>query len=100
MQIKLKKFGTTLTSRQFGKEALLAFRPTLNKISNKEEIEIDFEGVITFSPSWADEFLYPLFKKYGKRMILRNTDNVSVQDTLEFLEEVHGLKFNISTNIS
>lgn len=94
MTIKLKKFGTTLTSRQFGKEALLAFGPTLNKISNKEKLEIDFKGVITFSPSWADEFLRPLFKKYGKRMILKNTDNVSVRDTLEFLEEVHGFKFS------
>lgn len=94
MQIKLKKFGTTLTSRQFGKEALLAFRPTLNKISKKEKLEVDFEGVITFSPSWADEFLTSLFKKYGKRMILKNTNNVSVRDTLDFLEEIHGFKFN------
>ena len=95
MKIELKKFGTLLNSREFGKEALLAFRPTLNKISNKENIEIDFEGVITFSPSWADEFLRPLFKKYGKKMILKNTNNVSVRDTLEFLEEVYGFKFNI-----
>lgn len=95
MQIKLKKFGTTLTSRQLGKEAFLAFRPTLKTISEKEKLELDFEGVVTFSPSWADEFLRPLFKKYKKRLILKNTDNVSVKSTLEFLEKITGLRFNI-----
>jgi len=91
----LKKFGTTLTSRPFGKEALLAFKPNLNKITNNETIEIDFEGVITFSPSWGDEFLTPLLKIYKEKLILKNTKNVSVKDTLEFLEEIHGFKFNI-----
>ena len=94
MIIKLNKFGTTLTSRQDGKEAYNAFRSTLNSISQNEKVEIDFEGVITFSPSWADEFLTPLLKKYKRRMILKNTDNVSVRDTLEFLEEIHKFKFN------
>ena len=95
MQINLKKFGTTLTSRQLGKEALLAFRPSLKKISSKEKLEVDFEGIVTLSPSWADEFLGILFEEYGMRLILKNTDNVSVRDTLEFLEEVHEFKFNI-----
>lgn len=96
MKIKLKKFGTTLTSRQFGKEAFLAFRPTLKTISGKESLEIDFEGVVTFSPSWAEEFLRPLLRKYKKRLVLKNTDNISVKTTLEFLEKVTGLRFNIS----
>lgn len=95
MKIKLEKFGTTLSSRQLGKEAFLAFRPNLNKVSKKEKVEIYFSGVITFSPSWADEFLRPLANKYKKRLILENTGNISVKTTLAFLEEVNGLKFNI-----
>ncbi|MFH0854630.1 MAG: hypothetical protein V1891_04015 [bacterium] len=54
MTIYLKKFGTTLTGRQFGKESYAAFKPTLREIKESEEVEIDFEGVITFTPSWGD----------------------------------------------
>jgi len=95
MQIKLRKFGAILISRQLGKEAFLAFSPTLRKAAAKEKIELDFEGVMSFSPSWAEEFLRPLSNKYKKRLVLKNTDNISVKTTLEFLERNVGLKFNI-----
>ncbi len=89
MFIKLNKFGTTLISRQSGKEALAAFEPVLREIEKDEKVEIDFEGVVTFTPSWGDEFLSPLQKRYGKNLSLRNTENLSVQATLQMLEEVN-----------
>lgn len=85
MTIQLKKFGTVLTSRPAGKEALAAFLPYLNDVSEYETIDIDFEGVLVFSPSWADEFLMPLIEKYHNRLKLHNIDNPSVQATLKFL---------------
>lgn len=88
MNIYLKKFGTTLVSRQSGKEALAAFRPDLMTVKNDEKLFVDFEGVITFTPSWADEFLTPLFEQYGKRVVLQNTENPSVQATLQMLEKI------------
>ncbi len=91
----MKKFGTTLTSRQMGREAFLAFQPALNNRKKEEKIEIDFEGVLTFSPSWGDEFLSPLTEKYGEGMIFKNTDNPSVKATLEMLQEVSKKKLNI-----
>lgn len=87
MIIELKKFGTTLISRQAGREAFAAFQPTLRSVSPEERIEINFEGVLTFSPSWAGEFLTPLIKKFGNRVILRSTENLSVKATLEILEK-------------
>jgi len=93
MKISLKKFGTTLTSRQAGKEALLAFQPLLSEIEANDLIEIDFEGVTTFAPSWGDEFLTPLQKKFRERLTLRNTGNPSVQATLKLLEQIHKTKF-------
>ncbi len=93
MKIYLKKFGTTLTSRQAGKEALLAFQPSLSEIGASKLLEIDFDGVVTFSPSWGDEFLTPLQKEFGERLILNNTGNSSVKATLELLEQIHKLKF-------
>ncbi len=88
MKIALKKFGTTLTSRQLGKEALAALQPGLPSVKEGEHVEIDFEGVNTFSPGWGDEFLTPIFEKYGDRIKLLNTQNASVKATLEFLEEI------------
>jgi hypothetical protein len=93
MKINIKKFGTTLTSRQAGKEAFLAFQPTLSNVGTNEPIEVDFEGVVTFSPSWGDEFLTPLQKEFDERLTLEHTANPSVQATLELLEQIHKVKF-------
>lgn len=82
MIIALKKFGITLISRPSGKEAWLAFQPVLNEVSEDEEIVVDFDGVIVLTPSWADEFLTPLHKRFNDRVKLRNTDNPSVAATL------------------
>ena len=94
MKIEVKKFGTTLTSRQSGKEAFAAFQPTLRDVLEGEKVEVDFDGVITFSPSWGDEFLTPLLERYGDRVALLNTsDNLSVKATLHTLEKIHGKQF-------
>ena len=86
MVIELKNFGDTLISRQAGREALAAFQPTLRGVDSAEKLEIDFEGVLTFSPSWADEFLTPLVKKFSDRVVFHNTKNPSVKATLEILK--------------
>jgi len=96
MIITLQKFGTTLISRQTGREAFSAFKPSLNNVSNDENIEVDFEGVITFSPSWGDEFLTPLLKEYGDKLILKNTKNLSVKATIDLLEQINKRKFIIA----
>lgn len=86
MKILLSKFGTTLISRPAGKEAWAAFQPVLCDVPIDETIEVDFEGVNVLTPSWADEFLTPLQKKY-KHVILKNTENPSVQASLKILEQ-------------
>lgn len=93
MRIELKKFGTMLISRPSGKEALLAFQPTLKTLSDTETIDVFFDGVTTFSPSWGDEFLSPLREKYGERLVLHASSNLSVRLTLELLEDSCGFQF-------
>ena len=96
MKIILKKFGTTLTSRQLGKEAFAALRSQLTELNDNEKLEIDFDGVNTFSPSWGDEFLTPLINKYGKALVLINTQqNLSVKLTLSLLEDINKKSFVI-----
>jgi len=95
MKIFLEKFGTTLISRQTGREAFAALQPQLDGLEEGEVLEIDFDGVITFSPSWGDEFLSPLAKKYGARLMLMNTTNPSVKATLELLAEINEIPFDI-----
>ncbi len=95
MTIFLKKFGTTLNGRLFGRESFAAFEPSLKEVRANEKIIVDFEGVITFTPSWGDEFLGSLFNRFGDRIILKNTENPSVQATLKLLKEIYGKDFII-----
>ena len=89
----MTKFGTVLTSRQAGREAYAAFLPTLANLNQKEEVLVDFRGISTFSPSWADEFLTPLQKKFGDRLMLQESSNPSVSLTLSTLEKINAVKF-------
>ncbi len=95
MIIELKKFGTTLISRQAGREAYSALQSLLRDVADEEDIEINFEGILTFSPSWGDEVLSSLLNIYEERLVLKNTSNPSVQATLEILEKTTGKKFNV-----
>jgi len=89
MIIEIKKFGTTLVSRPSGKEAWLAFQPSLKDVTNTEEVLVDFKDVLVLTPSWADEFLTPLRRRFDDRVKLTNTDNASVKATLRILDQDH-----------
>ena len=95
MKLQLEKFGKTLMSRELGSEALKAFQQTLRELSKDEELEIDFSGVLTLSPSWADEFLSPLLNLIDSRLVLLPSDNLSVHATLKILQEANKRQFNI-----
>lgn len=97
MRLQLEKFGKTLLSRELGSEALKAFQPTLRDLPEDEELEIDFAGVLTLSPSWADEFLSPLLDLMGSRLVLLPSDNLSVHATLRILQEANKRSFKIKS---
>ena len=99
MKLQLEKFGKTLISRELGSEALKAFQVTLRELPKDEDLEIDFMGVLTLSPSWADEFLSPLLSQLGDRLLLLPSDNLSVHATLRILQEANKQPFQIRTNI-
>ena len=88
MKIELKKFGNILTSRQDGGEALAAIEPLLQNLSKNETLELDFEGVTTFTPSWADEFVTKLVDRFGSRVYFINSENPSVVTTLGLLKKI------------
>lgn len=95
MKLKLEKFGTTLMTRELGSEAFKAFQSTLSELPKDEELEIDFFGVSTLSPSWADEFLTPLLSELGERLVLLPSDNLSVGATIKILQEANKREFKI-----
>jgi len=86
MTIQIKKFGNVLVSRPAGKEAWLAYQPVLNEYPGDEKIIIDFADVAVLTPSWADEFLTPLYKRYPGIVKLQNTKNPSVKASLSILK--------------
>ena len=65
--IQLKKFGSVLVSRPAGLEAFNAIRPQLNP---DVPIQIDFDEVLTVTPSWLDEFLTQLTEYNGGKVDL------------------------------
>lgn len=92
MKIQIKKFGDKLISRPGGREAFLAMSAYIIKDVNKNElIEIDFEGVKVLTPSWADEVITKLAKKF-KNIKLLNADNITVKATLKTLRDYSDLK--------
>lgn len=93
MRITLAKFGSTLMSRDAGREAFLALQPRLQSISAAEPIEVDFAGVQVFSPSWGDEVLGGLAALFKDCIVLYNTENLSVKESLSLLEKIHGHTF-------
>ena len=80
--IKLKRFGNILVSRPAGLEDFNAIRSTLDP---DVAVQIDFEGVLTVTPSWLDEFLTQLAQYAGGKVELLPTDNASVLATLPVL---------------
>lgn len=80
--IHLKKFGTVLVSRPNGLEAFNAIRPTLNR---ETPVQIDFDGVLTVTPSWFDEFLTNFVEYMHGRVALLPTNNASVRAMLPVL---------------
>lgn len=95
MKVQLEKFGKTLLSRELGSEAFKAFQPTLRELSRDEDLEIDFSGIRTLSPSWADEFLSPLLAQLDDRLLLLSSDNLSVRATVRILQEANKRSFRI-----
>lgn len=80
--IYLQKFGPTLLSRPDGLEAFRAIRPTLNPT---EPIEINFDDVLSVTPSWFDEFLTNLADFAAGNVELLPTDNPAVRAMLPIL---------------
>lgn len=92
MKIEIKKFGDKLVSRPAGREAFLALESYLLKdLPENEAIEIDFEGVKALTPSWADEVITKIAKRF-KNVKLLNAENATVRATLKTLREYSDLK--------
>lgn len=80
--IQLKKFGNVLVSRPSGREAFDAIRPQLNP---EVPIQIDFDQVLTITPSWLDEFLTNLADFNKGKVELLPTSNPSLLAALPVL---------------
>jgi hypothetical protein len=80
--IQLKNFGNVLISRPSGLESFNAIRPSLVK---ENKIQIDFDGVLTVTPSWLDEFLTHLTDFNAGNVELLPTQNPSVLAALPVL---------------
>ncbi len=100
MTIHLGKFGEVLTARDAGREAIFAYAPTLAALGAQEDVLVSFDGVHVLTPSWADEFLVPLARRFGARLRLGASANSSIVATLALLEQIHGIHFQREDAVS
>ncbi|MBI4372051.1 MAG: STAS-like domain-containing protein [Elusimicrobia bacterium] len=86
MKIKLRRFGDILTSRPAGREAALAMK-AYQRPPADENVELDFEGVLSVGPSWLDEVLSELRDEFGRdRVVCLPTKNPSVIESLKVID--------------
>lgn len=82
----MEKFGKMLISRPAGKEAYLAAQAYILP-KKPEEIELDFSEVAVLGPSWADEFVTKLQKRYPNQLKITHINNASIKSTLDILQK-------------
>ena len=86
MRIQMKRFGDILTSRPAGREAALAMK-AYHRPAADENVELDFEGVVSVGPSWLDEVLSELRREFGRdRVTCLPTKNPSVIESLKVID--------------
>ena len=85
MVIEIRKFGKLLVSRPAGKEAASVMLSSFRTPTDTEMIELDFSGVEVIAPSWLDEVLTLLRDQYGKRVVCRQSENLSLQESLKII---------------
>ena len=56
-----------------------------------KKLKLILDGVVTFTPSWADELITPIFGAYGGRVKLMHSDNPSVEATLRLQAKIKQL---------
>ena len=83
MTIQMKKFNTVLNGRPSAKEAALRIQQMVNGSIEKEDVTLDFENVEVLTPSYADELLSALERKYGVEKIKITNTAPAVSETLQ-----------------
>lgn len=90
MRIQLRRFGEILTSRPAGREAALVLKAYCKPAAG-ENVELDFEGVVSVGPSWLDEVLSELRREFGRtRVVCLPTKNPSVIESLKAIDSGGG----------
>ena len=79
-----------LTSRPAGKEAYLSAKAYILPKDVSEEIILYFKGVDVLASSWGDEFITKIEEDCPGKVFIENTQNPSVQATLEILKKSAG----------
>ena len=87
MIIHVVKFGKILISRPAGKEAAAVMASMLMNLPAGEAVTFDFDQVQVVAPSWLDEVLQTLRDKYGTRIVCKESDNLSLKESLKTLRD-------------
>ena len=82
----MSKFNTVLNGRPAAKEAILRIFQIVNGSIEKENVILDFSDVEILTPSYADELLRELKKKYNNKVEVINTSSMAA-DTMKAISD-------------
>jgi hypothetical protein len=88
--IKLKKYGSALTGRNFGKEVMDALSKEI-----QYPVALDFEGVTTLGSSFGEEIIVPICKKQKGTIDVYNANPAAVVNCLKTIENDFNIKINL-----
>lgn len=86
MIIDMSKYGTILTGRDFGKQAMTELVPSL-----EYPVELDFSGVTSLGSSFGDEVVPDIAKAQNNQLAVINP-NRAVWDCLLQIAEEHKIR--------
>lgn len=90
-EIKMNKFGISLTGRPFGKDCF----EKINREGISHPIYLNFSGVITLGSSFGEEILVPISQN-GKNEIFALNANSAVKDCIQKIVEDFSIKISFN----
>lgn len=82
MIIDMSKYGTILTGRDFGKQAMSELKPLL-----EHPVKLDFSGVTSLGSSFGDEVVPVIAQKQNNQLTVIGPNNAVWDCLLQIAEE-------------
>ncbi len=96
-KVFLKAYGTVLVGRKDGTEAFVALERNMRDMPEGEVLFFDFSDIITFAPTWCDEFFGEATIKYPGRIVIDESIGEGLRKPFEVIAEARKIAFTFGS---